>query len=246
MLLDTLKVIVTGGGRGIGKAIALALAREGADVCVTARSEFEIDLVAHEIRDMGRLALALQANARDSSGSDYVVKKTLEVFGHIDLLVNNAGGSVENAPIAESDPDSWIETIETNLIGTYLYSRAVLPGMIERHSGKIINIGSGMGHLAHGIIGNSAYSASKAGVWMFTQCLAMEVWEHGIDVNEIVPGPVETRMTERKWRAGKPTEFSPSERTKSPEDVAPVAVWLAAQPVGGSTGQYFSLARRPL
>jgi 3-oxoacyl-[acyl-carrier protein] reductase len=101
-----------------------------------------------------------------------------------------------------------------------------------------------MGHAA--TAGNAAYSTAKSGVWMFTQVLAQEVWSHGIDVNEVVPGPVLTRLTEGVFRTDAPPPFSPSERVKLPEEVAELILWLATRPPGGPTGQSFSLARRPL
>jgi 3-oxoacyl-[acyl-carrier protein] reductase len=246
MILKNKKVIVTGGGRGIGRAIALAFAKEGADVCITARTQSEIENVAEEIRQLGRQSLAIPADVTNRKDVDRVVHKTIAVFNHIDILVNNAGGSLESKPIIESDPELWIKTIEVNLIGAYLFSRLVLPHMVKNQSGKIINIGSGMGHRAHSLIGNSAYAVAKSGVWMFTQSLAMEVYKYSIDVNEIVPGPVETRLTEKSFRIGKPVSFAESERVKSPDEVAPLAVYLAVQPKNGPTGQSFSLARRPL
>ena len=101
-----------------------------------------------------------------------------------------------------------------------------------------------MGHGAGA--GNSAYRVGKAGMWMFTQCLAAEVWEQGIEVNELVPGPVQTDLTSTRMQVGAPPPFAPSERVKYPEDVAPLAIWLATQPAGGPTAQSFSLARRPI
>lgn len=240
------KVIITGGGRGIGRAIALAFAKEGADICVTARTHSEIENVAKEIRQLGRKSLAIPADVTNEKDVKQVVQKTIATFGRVDILVNNAGGGLESKPIIKSNPGFWIKTIEVNLIGTYLFSRLVLPQMIKNQGGKIINIGSGMGHRAHSLIGNSAYSAAKAAVWMFTQSLAMEVWRYGIEVNEIVPGPVETLLTKKTFHLGKPVPFAESERVKSPDEVAPLAVYLAAQPKKGPTGQYFSLARRPL
>jgi 3-oxoacyl-[acyl-carrier protein] reductase len=247
MVLKDKKVIVTGGGRGIGQAIALVFAKEGADICITARTQSEIENVAKEIRQLGRQSLAIRGDVTNEKDVKQVVQKTIVAFGRIDILVNNAGGSLEsNNPIIKSKPEVWIKTIEVNLIGTYLFSRWVLPHMIKNQGGKIINIGSGMGHRAHSLIGNSAYSVAKAAVWMFTQSLAMEVWKDGIEVNEIVPGPVETRATKKAFHLGKPVPFAESERVKSPDEVAPLAVYLAAQPKNGPTGQSFSLARRPL
>lgn len=246
MVLKDRKIIITGGGRGIGRAIALAFAKEGADICITARTQSEIENVAKEISRLGRKAISIPGDVTNEKGAKRAVQKTIAAFGRIDILVNNAGGSIESKPIIKSSPGLWIKTIKVNLIGTYLFSRLVLPYMVKNQSGKIINIGSGMGHLAHSLTGNSAYSTAKAAVWMFTQSLAMEVWKDGIEVNEIVPGPVETRATKKTFHLGKAVPFAESERVKSPDEVASLAVYLAAQPKGGPTGQYFSLARRPI
>ena len=155
--------------------------------------------------------------------------------------------SVErNTPIAESDPQRWWRAVEVNLYGTYLVTRAFLaqigPG------GKIVNIGSGMGHEApRG--GNSSYNVAKAGVRMLTQALAVEVWNRGIDVNEVLPGPVangldpEARLAEARRN---PPPFAGSEILKHPDRVADLVLWLATRGDDGPTGQTFSLARRPL
>ena len=109
---------------------------------------------------------------------------------------------------------------------------------------KIINVGSGMGHASGNA--NSSYRVGKAGSWMLTQCMAEEFWEQGIDVNELIPGPVLTDATKDVMEVGGPPPFAPSERVKTPEEVVPLAMWLARQKTGGPTGQSFSLARRPL
>jgi 3-oxoacyl-[acyl-carrier protein] reductase len=244
MSLKGKKIIITGGGRGIGKAIALAFAKVGADVVITGRTKSEIEDTSKEIRWLGQQSLAIQSDVTNSDDVENVVNRTTETLGRIDILINNAGGSLENKSVVDSDSKLWIRTIEINLVGTYLFSKAVLPYMIKNKSGKIINIGSGMGHRASTSSTNSSYSAAKAGVWMFTQSLAMEVWKYGIDVNEIVPGPVETEATRQTFHVGQPVPFAESEIVKSPDEVALLAVYLASQPHGGPTGQYFSLARR--
>jgi len=236
--------LITGGGRGIGRATALALARAGADVAVSARTTSEIDAVAAEVEALGRRALAVRCDVTRSAECDAMVERAVAGLGHLDILVNNAGGSTQRASLADSDPGRWADTIAVNLLGVYHCTRAALPHLVRAGRGKIINVGSGMGHDV--APGNSAYSAAKAATWMLTQVLAQEVWPHGIDVNEVVPGPVLTKLTEGVFRLDAPPPFAPSERVKPPEEVAELILWLASRPAGGPTGQSFSLARRPL
>jgi 3-oxoacyl-[acyl-carrier protein] reductase len=244
MALEGQVALITGGGRGIGRATALALARAGADVAVSARTAAEIDAVAAEARSLGRRALSVRCDVTRPPDCAAAAERVVAELGRIDILVNNAGGTSQRAPLADSDPARWAETIAVNLLGVYYCTRAVLPHLIRAGHGKIINVGSGMGH---GVApGNTAYSAAKAGVWMLTQVLAQEVWPRGIDVNEVVPGPVLTRMTEGVFRLDAPPPFAPSERVKPPEEVAELILWVASRPAGGPTGQSFSLARRPL
>ncbi|OPZ02572.1 MAG: Glucose 1-dehydrogenase 2 [candidate division BRC1 bacterium ADurb.BinA364] len=244
MLLEGKKAVVTGGGRGIGRAIALAFAREGADVCVAARSRGEIESAAEEIRQLGRQALAVECDVADAAAVEALAAAVREGFGRLDILLNNAGGGVESKPVLESDPQLWIRAIHVNAVSAYLVSRALLPLMIESGGGAILNMGSGLGHQSKP--GNSSYNAGKAAMWMFTRCLAEEVWASGVSVNEIVPGPVLTRPNMRWRQPGATPPFAKSEFVKQPEDVAPLAVWLASQyPRQGPTAQSFSLCRRP-
>jgi 3-oxoacyl-[acyl-carrier protein] reductase len=236
--------VVTGGGRGIGRAIALAFADEGADLCLVARTAEQLEAVAGEVRALGRTAVLSVADVTSKGDCRGIADTVRKAFGRLDILVNNAGGGIEPASVLESNPDLWVKDVEANLVSAYLVTRHLLPLMVEAGGGKIINVGSGMGHGAGAA--NSAYRVGKAGNWMLTRCLAAEVWEHGIDVNELVPGPVQTDLTKSRMQVGAPPPFAPSERVKYPEDVAPLAVWLAAQPPGGPTAQSFSLARRPV
>lgn len=241
--LSGCRALITGGGRGIGRAIALAFAREGAGVAVTARSQDQLDAVVAEIQAAGGCAVSFTCDVADVGQVERMVADAAAALGGIDVLVNNAGGGTEHAPVAESAPELWAACLDVNLLGTYACTRYVLPGMIAGGGGKIINIGSGMGHEARA--GSAAYNTAKAAVWMFTKCLALEVWEHGIDVNEIVPGPVLTPLTADRFTLDGPPPFSPSERVKLPEEVAELTLWLASRPPGGPTGQSLSLARRP-
>ena len=175
---------------------------------------------------------------------DALAEKVRGEFDRLDILVNNAGGGIERNSILDSDPDIWIKDVTVNCISAYLVSHALLPLMIDSGGGRIINVGSGMGHRP--TASSSAYHVGKAGMWMFTQCLSEEVWEHNITVNELIPGPVATHLTGGRMRVGGPPPFAPSEVVKAPEDVVPLALFLATQPDGGPTAQTFSLTRRPI
>jgi 3-oxoacyl-[acyl-carrier protein] reductase len=242
--LDGQVAVITGGGRGIGKAIAIALAEAGADVCVTARSQDEIASVADSIRQLDRKASAIQCDVSDRSSVEKMIDQAVSDLGQLDILVNNAGGGLERTKVGEDDPDKWAEVIEINLLGTYYCSRAAIPHLKNSDDGKIINIGSGMGHQPR--VTNSSYNVAKAGVWMLTRCMSLELWEHGIVVNELIPGPVYTELTADIFQNLKPHPGLNSEWVKQPEDVVPLAMMLATQPKTGPTGQSFSLARRPL
>ncbi len=242
--LSGLSALVTGGGRGIGKAIALAFAEAGADVCIVARTSAEIDSVAAEIAGLNRRSVAISADVTDRSSVERAVEAYTGVFSRLDILVNNAGGATSRSGIMESSVDDWTQAVRLNVDGVYLVTRHFVPIMIDSGGGKIINVGSGMGHRAGD--SNSSYRVGKAGAWMLTQCMAEELWVHGIEVNELVPGPVATDATKSFMEVGGPPPFAASERVKAPEEVAPLALWLATQQSGGPTGQSFSLARRPL
>src|SRR5439155_17569244 len=159
-------------------------------------------------------------------------------LGRVAILVNNAGGGVKrNTPIAESEPDRWWRAVEVNLYGTYLVTRAFLEHLTD--GGAIVNIGSGMGHEApRG--GNSSYNVAKAGVSMFTRALAVEVWERGIAVNEVLPGPVANGLdpdAQLERARQNPPPFASSERLKHPDRVADLVLWLVTRRDDGPTGQ---------
>lgn len=235
--------VVTGGGRGIGRACSLAFAREGADIALLARSRDQLAEAAGDIEAIGRRAVVCPADVTDRRQVEAAAETVRDEFGSIDILFNNAGGGIEPSPVTESVPDRWIRDLEVNLHSVYFVTHAFLP-LFGEGGGKIINTGSGMGHRPGA--GSSAYRVGKAGVWMFTQCLAEEVWERNIEVNELIPGPVATHLTRKRMTAGGPPPFTPSERVKTPEEVAPLAVWLATRPPGGPSAQSFSLTRRPI
>jgi 3-oxoacyl-[acyl-carrier protein] reductase len=238
--------LVTGGGRGIGRAIAVAFAQAGADVCIVARTREEIEAVADEIRSAGRRAISVECDVRDGTAAAHAVDATVSELGSIDVLINNAGSGVgASGAVGEDDPDDWENVFRTYLLGSYFFARAAVQPMRDRGCGHIINIGSGMGHQP--TTGSSAYNTAKAALWMLTQCLALELRGYGILVNELIPGPVDTGQVLRKaFETGQTPSHFEGEWLKQPEDVAPLAVFLASQPPTGPTGQSFSLARRPM
>jgi 3-oxoacyl-[acyl-carrier protein] reductase len=229
--------VITGGGRGIGRAVAMGFAREGAMVCVAARSADQVEAVAAEITGGGGRALAVCCDVGDGDSVAGMMESAVNAHGQLDILVNCAGARGELGPVAESDPAQWTEGIRVNLIGPYLTCRAALPHLKAAGGGKIINVGSGVGHSARP--GNSSYAAGKGGLCIFTRSLAMEVWRDGIAVY--------TELTRDLFTPGEaPPPQLASERIKQPEECVPVFLWLASHPPGGPIAQTFSLARRPL
>ncbi len=182
--------LVTGGGRGIGRGIALELAAAGARVAVAARSAGEIESVAREI---GGLAVTTDVSNRASV--EALVERVQTELGPIDLLVNNAGVSEADEPIWKQEPDDWWRVFEINVLGPYLLCRAVLPGMVERGRGRIVNVGSGASYLPGS--GSTSYGPSKAALGRFGETLALTLEPYGIPVFTISPGLVRTALTER-------------------------------------------------
>lgn len=245
MKLEGKVAIVTGGSRGIGKAIALAFAREGADLVVVARSLPEVGQTAAEARALGRPAIPLRVDVADGAAVADMVSRTLQEFGKIDILVNNAGILGPVGPLAENDPATWRHTLEINLLGTFLCCRAALPTMMERRQGKIINLSGGGATSPRPYF--SAYAATKAAVVRVTETLAEEVRPYNIQVNAIAPGAVYTRMTEQILAAGAAAgakglaEASRQQETAaSPEQAAALAVFLASDEADGLTGRLVS------
>ena len=235
--------VVTGASRGIGKAIALAYAQAGAAVCCAARSVSELQDVVAAIRERGGQAVAVATDVTRLEEVERMYQVTVEAFGGLDIVVVNAGGNLETHSIADSDPSNWAATIELNLTGAYYCARNAIPHLKTRGGGKIITIGSGIGH--NGRTGSSAYACAKAGLWMLTRVLAQELWPHQISVNELIPGPVITPGTDRSWsQQDQAVNTIDSEWVKEPDDVVPLALFLATQPEKGPTAQSFSLMRR--
>ena len=246
MLLSGKIAVVTGGSGGIGKVVARALAAEGCHLMVVARSASELEKARQEIADSSAQVDIFPANVSQETQVREMVDHTLRRFGAIDILVNCGAIYGPIGPAHELESDHWLETIHINLFGTYLCIRAVLPHMIARKKGKIINF-SGGGSVSP-FPRFSAYSASKAAVVRLTETLAHEVREHNIDINAIAPGAVNTRMLDQVLAAGEAAgkEFLESARRQkeeggtSPEKAAELAVFLASPLSDGLTGRLIS------
>jgi len=247
--------VVTGGGRGIGRAIALGMAHAGADVAVVARTASELDTVAGEVRALGRRALTVPTDMLDRAQVTAAVEQTARDLGRLDILVNNAGGPVvlsgepRSLWVEEHDDASWDATLVLNLTSCYWAAKAALGPMLRNAYGRIINVGSGYSLI--GASGLSAYTAAKHGLVGFTRALAMEVGTRGVTVNLLRPGWTNTHLVD--WRtigalAGRTPEgakahaenLAAERRILEPEEVAPLAVFLASPAAAGITGQILS------
>ena len=186
--------LITGGGRGLGRAFAQALAAAGAAVAVTARSETQVEETARQIVAAGGQALALPGDVTDAPIVSHIVEAVEQHFGSIDILVNNAGIITPIGPVWEIDPDTWWHTLDTHVRGSFLYAHAVLPTMMARRRGRIINITSPAAWNA--VPYASAYGLSKAALSYLTGCLAGETQQYGITVFAYAPGFVRSAMTE--------------------------------------------------
>jgi NAD(P)-dependent dehydrogenase (short-subunit alcohol dehydrogenase family) len=213
--------LVTGGGRGIGRAIAVALAQAGAAVAVLARSTEQLAETVEGITAVGGRAIACPADVTDRAAVEATVASVSRELGPIDLLVNNAGVRGPLGPLAESDPEEWWRCVEVNLRGSLLCSRAVLPGMLARRRGRIVNVASGAGTRA--IPHLSAYVTSKAALIRLTENLAAEVQDFGVRVFAIQPGTVWTAMAESALNSGEARRWLPwfAELFERGQDVPP-------------------------
>jgi 2-hydroxycyclohexanecarboxyl-CoA dehydrogenase len=234
--------LVTGGARGIGRAIALALADDGRTVAVGDVLEEEAAKTAEEI---GGDALALPLDVTDSGSVAAAVERAANELGAIDVLVNNAGWD-EARPFIETDEAFWDRVIEINFKGGLRVTRAVLPGMVERHWGRVVNISSDAGRVGSSL--ESVYSGAKGAVIAFTKTIAREVARSGVTANVVCPGPTRTAFLERLVGEGGEqlveslTRAVPMRRLGEPEDVAAAVAFLASDAAGYITGQTLSVS----
>ena len=256
--VDGKVAIVTGGGRGIGRAIALTLAEAGADITVVARTEEQVEETTEEIRKLGRKVLAIPADVSQEDQVKKVVEQTISQFGKIDILINNAGIIVRK-PIAllpgektsvyggtkskAHTLEDWQKVMDVNLTSAFLFTQAVGPDMMKQRKGKVINTSSTAAD--EGLPGISAYSASKAGLSTFTRCLASEWGPFNINVNAVAPGIIVTEMTAHHFKDPKNTKVFldriPLGRLGKPRDVALLVLFLSAEASDYLTGQTFTI-----
>lgn len=237
MLLDKV-AIITGAGRGIGRAIALAFARHGAHIVVCDVNLASARQAADEVKTLGVRAVGLAADVTDETQVGQMVADAVDNFGRIDILVNNAG-IISTGPLIEITAATWDKVMSVNLKGVFLCTKAVFPLMMAQRRGKIINIASVAGKRGGGLLGSSCYAASKGGVIAFTKGAAREGGPYGINVNAITPGYTETEMTSILTLKQRDSILSamPLGRPGQPDDIAAAACFLASDYAGFITGE---------
>lgn len=232
--------VVTGAGRGIGRAIALKFAAEGADIACVSRTAENSEKVAREVRALGRQAWAYAVDVADASAVAAAAEKILADAGRVDILVNNAGVTRDTLLLRMSDAD-WDTVLDTNLKGAFLFTKALARSFIKQRSGRIINVSSVVGLI--GNAGQCNYAASKAGLIGFTKSVAREVASRGITVNALAPGFVETDMTAalKEDRRGELLKQIPLGCLGQPDDIAAAALYLASPAARYVTGQVLTV-----
>lgn len=247
MRLEGQVAIITGAGRGIGRAIALAYAREGAQLVLASRSAGELEETAQEVRSLGAQALVVPTDVVDRDQVDRMVSQVMDQHCTIDVLVNNAGSAGPLGALHEADPDRWVNTLQVNLFGTYYCSRAVLPAMIKQDRGRIVNICAGGAITPYPLF--SAYVASKVGIMRIAEVMALELAGSNVRVNCVCPGGVATRMLEGNRddaEAAGLTELRDyisgvlAGNGESPDVAAELAVFLASDDSGTLSGRVFT------
>ena len=239
-LLADKVAVVTGAGRGIGRAVAIAHARLGADVVCVSRTEENSAKAAAEVETLGCRAWPVAVDVADTAAVEAAAKDILDSAGRVDILVNNAGITRDNLLMHMSE-EEWDTVLDTNLKGAFNFTKAFTRSFIKQRSGRIINIASVIGLI--GNAGQSNYAASKAALIGFTKSVAKELAPRGITVNAIAPGFIETDMTavvDEKMR-GEILQRVPMGRLGAPDEIAHAAVFLAMEPTGYVTGQVLTV-----
>ncbi|MGA0408591.1 MAG: 3-oxoacyl-[acyl-carrier-protein] reductase [Limisphaerales bacterium] len=239
-ILDGKKAVVTGAGRGIGKAVAVTLAQAGADVVCLSRTQANVDETAAEIRDLGRQAWAFAVDVADAASSQEAATAILKETGSIDILVNNAGVTRDDLLMRMSE-EAWDTVMDTNLKGAFTLCKAFARTFMKQRSGRIINIASVIGLM--GNAGQANYAASKAGLIGFTKSIARELSSRGVTCNAIAPGFIETDMTAALNESQRQAilEKIPLNRLGQVEDIAQAVVYLAGPGAGYITGQVLTV-----
>lgn len=241
MLLKGQVAIVTGASRGMGKAIALTLAGNGANVIVNGNNLELLNGLAEEISALGQRCIVVQGNVADPHTAEELAESAISEFGRIDVLVNNAGINMRSSTL-DMKIDEWKKVMDVNLNGTLYCCQAVLPHMIEQKSGKIVNVSSSTSKTPHRISAPS-YGASKAGVNYLTQHLAFEMAKHGIHVNAICPGPIETDMS-KQWSPEYRQQLLsriPLGRVGTTQNIADAVLFLASRMSDFITGETINM-----
>lgn len=237
-VLEGRVAIVTGAGRGIGRALAFALAGAGADVALAARSAGEIEQVASEIEERGRRALAVPTDVTESAQVERLVERVLDGLGGLHVLVNNSG-VLHAAPLIETSPQEWDRVVATNLRGTFLCMRAAGRHFVKRREGKVINVASNFAFM--GVPHFASYCASKAGVVNLTRAAAIEWASSGVQVNAVAPGYVETEMNaaarDDEKLSARIIGQIPARRMARAEELGPLVVYLASTASDFMTGE---------